>query len=158
LTNNDEIRRQWTYFFIYKSFSCIPFTFFSSFIVVSLTYRTFVDAIDYIYRRILFKKQWDQLNLEKNDEKDSFCCNLFDLNDDNEIIFCKHDVQYVIDLFESKNDLTNTKKSKKASEYNFTVGKVETNNVGRKILNGKRLIILFNWVVNNPYEKLLFLG
>ena len=34
---------------------------------------------------------------------DSFCCQLFDVDDEHEIIFYSYDIEYVIELFDNKN-------------------------------------------------------
>ena len=141
---NAEIQRKWTYFLIYKSFSSIPFTFFSSFIVVSLTYRSCVYAIDYLYRKFIFKLWYRNIQINEDNEnsskKDSFCCDLFDVNDEHEIIFSIHDVKYVLDLFETNKTGVVKKSFKKTSEYNYTVAKVERKNFGQKIMKGKNSI------------------
>jgi hypothetical protein len=99
----DEVKRHWKYFFIYKSLSCIPFTVFSSFIVVSLTYRSIVEAFDYIFRRFLNKRPNKTAMRKHLKNKDTFCCNLFDVDDEHEIIFCSYDFEYVLELFEKNN-------------------------------------------------------
>ena len=147
LGDNSEIQRQWTYFLIYKAFSCIPFTVFSSFIVVSLTYRTVVDAIDYILRKILYKRWHIKENNNNAHKKDSFCCNIFDVDDEHEIIFSKHDVEYVLDLMANTEDLNMKKNFKTMGMNNYSIAKIDLKNLDTKfkildkILSGKTFFI-----------------
>ena len=47
---NKDIKKEIWNFMAYKILCSIPLTIFMSFIVISLTYRTFIGLIDYIFR------------------------------------------------------------------------------------------------------------
>ena len=79
-TDKENIREKYIFFIIYKTFSSIPFAIFSSFIVISLTYRSVINLIDYALRSKNKLIPYFSRYFEKG--KDSFCCNLF--NNQNE--------------------------------------------------------------------------
>ena len=93
-TDSDVIARKYLYFIIYQICISIPFSIFSSFIVINLTFRSAIDFVNYIRR---FKKK----SLQKCE--DSFCCDILNVNDKHEIIYSECDIDYVLDLFNGKN-------------------------------------------------------
>jgi hypothetical protein len=131
----DEVKRHWKYFFIYKSLSCVPFTVFSSFIVVSLTYRSIVEAFDYIFRKFHNKRQNGPAMRKHFKNKDSFCCKLFDVDDEHEVIFYSYDIEYVLELLENNN--TNDSVMKKnfkrtKSKHDYCIEYVELKTLDKK--------------------------
>lgn len=92
-SGKEETRRRLWYFIAYKVLSSIPLSIFSSFIVINLTYKGMILLFDQLFRKSYFKSR-------KNDTaKDTFCCSIFNVDDDHELLYCKHDVEYVYDLF-----------------------------------------------------------
>jgi hypothetical protein len=91
-----------------------------------------VDTIDYIYRKMLNKHGNYRSLMGTSKEKDSFCCDIFNVDDEHEIIFSKHDIEYVLELLAYKDDLIVKKNLKKTNTYQFSIGKIEYKNLGTK--------------------------
>ncbi len=127
--DTNELNLRFTFFIIYKVLSSIPFAFFSSFIVISLTYRSFIELVDLI----LFKSE------EKTSKQ------LFLVNDQHEIIYSKCDIDYVINLFENKRSGIKEKKIFKRIEHqqdhSYTLVKIERKNVLARLLNLTKIIL-----------------
>lgn len=97
-----ELKRRLWYFIIYKVFFSIPFSIFASFILVNLTYRSFINLVDFLFSYKSVKKR----NMINKKNSDSFFCNVFHFDDDNEIIYSAYDLVYVINLLsESKSKI-----------------------------------------------------
>jgi hypothetical protein len=94
-----ELTRRLWYFITYKVLSALPLTVFSSFILATLTYRTILNLIDFCFISRSATKKYKLLE----ESKDTFCCSLCNLHDENEILYCRHDLQHVLDLFEKKS-------------------------------------------------------
>jgi len=91
----EELNRKLPYFIAYKVLSAIPLFIFSSFIVIDLIYKAMINLFDFIIRNGYY---WTRSQmLEK--ARDSFFCLLLNVDDDHEIIYTKHDLDYVFDLF-----------------------------------------------------------
>jgi len=144
-----EINNRYIYFIIYKTFSSIPFSIFSSFIVISLTYRSIVDIVDYIlkyknrsipYVAKLFSKS-----------KDSFCCDLFSVDDEHEIIYSKCDIDYVLNLLNSHSDAVAEKNFKKIKKHNYLNESIEKKNFGSKIISIAKRVV--SWDPNFKYSS-----
>jgi len=91
-----------------------------SFIVISLTNRTFISLVDYIFRNK------SSLNRQKSKEssRDSCFCAICNVNDDHEIIYSKFDLDYVLNLFNRNNQF---------SENNKYLNKIDANNLNEKL-------------------------
>ncbi len=103
-TDKDVIDRKYKFFVIYKTFDSIPFSIFSSFIVINLTYRSFCHVVDYIFRYT--NKSVPYLAKLFAKSKDSFCCDLFNVDDEHEKFYSRCDIDYVLNLLNSKDDTT----------------------------------------------------
>ena len=125
-----ELNRRYTFFTIYKVLSSIPFALFSSFIVVSLTHRSFIELIDFM----LCKRQQEQKNNS-----------LFKVKDENEIIYSKCDIDYVIDLLD--NRFSNFAHKSKTMSFRtiesceYTVVKVERQNLMSRFLGMSKYVL-----------------
>jgi hypothetical protein len=97
-----ELTRRLWYFIGYKTLSAIPLSIFSSFILVTLTYKTILNLIDFCYIKKSTTKKYKLME----ESKDSFCCSLCNLNDEHEILYNQHDLQHVLDLFDQKEEST----------------------------------------------------
>ena len=93
-------------YIVYKIFTALPLCFLSSFLCCSLSFKAAVNLIDIRLTRNNSEKQ-TKLR-EKN--KDSFCCQLFDIDDEDEIIYSEHDFNYVYKLLNNKPRLVIDKK------------------------------------------------
>lgn len=89
-----ELGRRLPYYIAYKVLSAIPLSIFSSFIVITLTYKSMIALVDFIYRRA---SPYTRYILERKNI-DSFCCLIADVNDDHEILYSNSDLHYVIRL------------------------------------------------------------
>ena len=136
--DKSEYKDRYVYFVIYKSFSSVPFAVFSSFIVISLTYRSIINLMDYMLRNI--GNATLQAKLTKQ-SKDSFCCNFLNVNDEHEMIYSKCDIDYVIDLLSGQSELVAKKSFKKLKKYTFSVAKVERKDFRAKVENILRKVL-----------------
>ena len=131
-SDKNAVNKKFIYFTIYKVFFSIPFSIFSSFIVINLTYRSIINLIDYILRnRSILIKPIDH-------NEDSFCCNLFAVNDEHELIYSKYDILYVIELLDQRGggSQETAKKSFKTFEnYEYSKLKIENKNILAKVKN-----------------------
>jgi hypothetical protein len=94
--NKKEIIRRMPYYISYKVLSATPLSVFSSFIVVTLTYKTIVNLIDLAFR---LRSNETRRLLEAKSE-DTFCCIWANVDDDNEIFYTKQDIAYVYKLLQ----------------------------------------------------------
>jgi hypothetical protein len=134
------------FFIIYQTLRSIPFSIFSSFIVISLTYRCLIDLIDYI---LIYKnKSIPYFSKLLSTSRDSFCCDLFCVNDENEAFYSKCDVDYVLNLLNSKNDSISKKTFQKIKKHYYLTEKVEKKGIGIKLLSVFKS--LFSW---DPYFR-----
>jgi len=104
----DEAKRRLWYTQVYMIINSIPLTILMSFIVVSLTYRTFINLADYIFRN---KSSITKENITEL-SRDSCFCSICNVNDEHEIIYSKVDLDHVLDLF-NKNNIYQTSEHKK---------------------------------------------
>lgn len=92
--DKEELRRRLPFYIVYKVFSAVPLSIFSSFIVISLTYKCVIRLIDFI-----LKYMSDKMRARMIDQsRDSFFCLVGNVDDDNEIIFSHCDIDYVLQL------------------------------------------------------------
>ena len=95
-----DIERILPYFITFKVLSAIPMTIFSAFIVVSLTYRSMISAVDFCYSYSYKEKRVGLVSKGK----DSFCCLVCNVDDEHEIIYSKYDLYYVMDLLKKHKE------------------------------------------------------
>ena len=105
---------------VYMIISSIPLTIFISFIVISLTYRTFINLADYIFRN---RSSITKENIIES-SRDSCFCSICNVNDEHEIIYSKVDLDYVLNLFN---------KNIQFSEKNQKLTDIDMNNVNAKL-------------------------
>jgi hypothetical protein len=132
-TDKDVINRKYVYFIIYKTFNSIPFSVFSSFIVISLSYRSIIDLVDYVLRYKHRSIPYISRLFAKS--KDSFCCDLFNIDDEHEIIYSQCDIDYVLNLLNSKGEKNSQKTLVQAKEFNYVTLLIEKKNFMNKILS-----------------------
>ena len=89
----NETIRQFTFAMSNKMLGSLPFTLFSSFLCVSLTYRTFHSCLDLMFR-------WRRNSIKKDDR--SFCGKLLSFVDQHELIYAPYDLEYVKDLLKAR--------------------------------------------------------
>ena len=118
--DTDEMKRKLWYFMVYMITSSIPLTIFMSFIVISLTYRTFINLADYIFRN---RSSITKENIIES-SRDSCFCSICNVNDEHEIIYSKVDLDYVINLFNTNIQF---------SEKNQNLTDFDLNNVNEKL-------------------------
>lgn len=92
--DKEETARRLWYFIGYKVLSAIPFSVFSSFVLITLTYKSIINLFDYI---LSSRSYLSKLRLQET-SKDTFMCSFFNVNDDHEVIYNKYDVDYVMRL------------------------------------------------------------
>ena len=99
--SKDEIDFMLSYFIAYKVLNAIPLSIFSSMIIITLMYRATINLIDFILKYItpIFKGEMRRINA------DSFCCLLFGVDDEHELLYSRYDVEYVINLLKTSRDL-----------------------------------------------------
>jgi hypothetical protein len=100
-----ELGRRLWFFIAYKVLSAASLFIFSSFIVATLTYRTVLCMMDFCFMR----RSAAAKNRLREQSSDTIFCSLCNINDDNEILYCKHDMQHVLDLFDKTDDKINEK-------------------------------------------------
>lgn len=93
-----EAQRRVIIYIVYKSLFALPFSIFSSFILINLTYRSFINLVDFIYSYRNSDRK--QTMIEK--AKDSFFCLIANVDDDDELIYCRNDLDYVMRLLRKK--------------------------------------------------------
>ena len=147
-TNKDVIDRKYSYYLIFKTFYSIPFSIFSSFIVINLTNRSIVNLIDYILRH---RKRSGLSYLSELFTKinDSFCCNFLNVDDENEIIFSQCDIDYVRNLLNKKGEQFSKKHLKRLNKYQYTT--VEKKNFVTKVISIVKRI--FKWDSNFRFSS-----
>ncbi len=148
--NKDTIDRKYSYYLIYKTFYSIPFSIFSSFIVINLTYRSIVDLVDYImrYRHKSEVSYFAELYTKNND---SFCCDFLNINDNDEIIFSQCDIDYVLNLINSKDEEIQKKHFKQIKKYQHLIVSVEKKNFATKFNSIFKRIL--NWDSNFRFSS-----
>ena len=139
-TDFDVIKRKYLYFLIYQISISIPFSIFSSFIVINLTFRSAIDFVNYLLR---YRKK----SLQKCE--DSFCCDFLNVNDKHEIIYSQCDIDYVLDLFNRKNSSKNHFNQVKHHEY--LIECVEERNFKTKL--ARTLKYIFKWDTNFRFSS-----
>ena len=92
--DREDLYARLPYFLTYKVLSSIPLSIFSSMLVVNLTYRSFVD----LFRFILEMSDAPTKALIATKNADNAFCAWCNCSDDNELIYCQHDLNYVYDL------------------------------------------------------------
>ena len=83
-----------TYFIAYKIMGALPLVFLTVFIIISLLYRALDSLMHYI--RSMKSLELKQKLIE--DSRDSCFCTFLNVEDDNELIFSKCDLMYVIEI------------------------------------------------------------
>ena len=131
-TDKDVIDRKYKFFVIYKTFDSIPFSIFSSFIVINLTYRSFCHVVDYIFRYT--NKSVPYLAKIFAKSKDSFCCDLFNVEDEHEKIYSRCDIDYVLNLLNSK-DSTSKKSFTPLKKFKYLTVFTEKKNFKTKVIS-----------------------
>ena len=125
-----ELNRRYTFFTIYKVLSSIPFALFSSFIVVSLTHRSVIELLEFL----LCKRQQEQKNNS-----------LFKVKDENEIIYSRCDIDYVIDLLDKRysnfEHKSKTMSLRTIESCEYTVVRVEKQNLMSRILGMSKYVL-----------------
>lgn len=86
------------YYIAYKVLSAIPLSIFSAFLVITLSYKAVINLIDFIVR---YSSSLTRAMITKNSQ-DTIFCSLANVDDDNEIIYSRCDLEYVLKLFEKK--------------------------------------------------------
>ncbi len=104
----DEARRELWYSMVYKILFSIPLSIFMSFVVISLTYRTMINLIDFIFR---YSSSLTKKELTKS-SSDTVCCTLGNIDDEHEMFYSKFDLQYVLDIFENNKTPNQNDKNK----------------------------------------------
>jgi len=122
---NKDIKKEIWNFMAYKILCSIPLTIFMSFIVISLTYRTFISFIDYIFRN---KSSLSNRHKSNESSRDSCLCPICNVNDDHEIIYSKFDLDYVLNLFNSKSYF---------NENNKDLTQIDLNDLNKKLKHSK---------------------
>ena len=89
-----ELQRRLPYFIAYKVISSVPLCFLSAYIAISFIYRTF-DCYCQLKSKKLTAESRKFLEFEN---RDNCFCTFCNVKDDNEVIFSKCDLMYVIDL------------------------------------------------------------
>jgi len=104
-SDKKAIEQKYTYLLVFQTFRSIPFSIFSSFIVINLTFRSFIDLVDYVLRYLNRSSTayYDKLFTKS---KDSFCCDLFNVRDEHEIIYSQCDIDYVLNLLNGSESLS----------------------------------------------------
>ncbi len=130
---NGELNRRYTFFTIYKVLSSIPFALFSSFIVVSLTHRSFIELIDFM------------LGKRQHEEEETKANSLFKVKDENEIIYSRCDLDYVIDLLDKRysnfEHKSKTMSFRTIESCDYTVVKVEKQNWMSRFLGISKYVL-----------------
>jgi hypothetical protein len=134
-----ELRRRMPYFIAYKVMSAVPLSLFSTFILITLTYKSFVILIDLFFKNkhLNTKHQY----LIENNRDNLFRgkkCALCNINDENEILYSNSDLNYVLRLF--NKDSSNTAFS---SSKTYTSSFLEYSDVGMKKTTGCLGMCLF---------------
>ncbi len=99
----EELARILPYFIAYKVASAVPLFIFSSFILIDLVYKSMINLFDFILK---YSTSWTKLLLVEK-AKDTFCWLALDVDDDTEIFYSNHDLNYVFDLFNPKKKTEN---------------------------------------------------
>ena len=81
----DETYRRLGFYIAYKVLSAIPLSIFSSFIIITLTYKAVINLIDFITR---FRSPKTRAILAEKSRDTAFCM-IANVDDDNEIIYSK---------------------------------------------------------------------
>jgi hypothetical protein len=110
----DETTRRLPYYIAYKVLSAIPLSIFSAFIVITLTYKSVINLIDYIFRS---RSNLTRMFIKKKSH-DSFCCLLANVDDDAEIIYSINDLEYVNRLLAKHKEMTYEEEGKEDKEKN----------------------------------------
>jgi len=112
--NDEQFKKEIWNFMIYKILSCLPLTIFMSFVVISLTNRTFTKI--FRNKSSLFKRQ---------KSRDSCFCAICNVNDDHEIIYSKFDLDYVLNLFNRNNEFSENNKNLIQIDLNYVNEKLK---------------------------------
>ncbi len=126
------------YFIAYKIMFALPFSVFSSFILVKQLYKTFIIIMDFIFKR--FNHYYSVILKRKS--KDSFCCTICNVDDDNEIFYSQYDLNYVLRLINKKNYETKSMEKIKKSVIKNLEAKYKYSEIV-EINQPKKLIGLF---------------
>jgi len=113
--NIEEAKRELPYIMVYNVLVSIPLCILHSFIVITLTYRTVINLIDFLFRNssVLTRKE-----LTKS-SSDSYCLLACNINDENEIIYSEYDLNHVLNIFDSNKKQTRNNTSFEVSEIDL---------------------------------------
>lgn len=81
----DETNRRLPFYIAYKVLSAVPLSIFSSFIIITLTYKAIVNLIDFVTR---FRSPKTRSTMIEKSQDTAFCM-IANVDDDNEIIYNK---------------------------------------------------------------------
>ena len=144
-----NLNDQLIYFMIYKILSTIPLAIFSSVIVVMLSYRSVINLIDFLlnYRSPLMKEEMKCKNM------DSFCYLLFGINDENELIYSRYDIDYVIDLLKTnKSNTTSQPLKPNDGKYLINLKRNKYYKIKSKVKETKLVQLLKTFTRNHIYD------
>jgi hypothetical protein len=133
INDKNEIDRIYKSFVIYKTFDSIPFSIFSSFIVINLTYRSFCHVADYIFR--YRNKSIPYLAKLFAKSKDSFFCDLLNVEDEHENIYSRCDIDYVLNLLNGKDDTASKKSFVPLKKFKYLTVFTEKKNFKTKVIS-----------------------
>lgn len=123
LENKKRLEVILPYYLAYKALSYIPFAVFSSFITISLTYKSIINLIDLYHatRSPVTRSALRQKNA------DSCFCLLANVNDDNEIIYSISDLEYVMELLDKNRSSRNEDENQARDSCHLTLSQYESN-------------------------------
>lgn len=88
----EETNRRLGFYIAYKVLSAVPLSIFSSFIIITLTYKAIINLIDFITR---YRSQKTR-SIMSEKSQDTFFCMIANVDDDNEIIYSKFVILFLI--------------------------------------------------------------
>jgi hypothetical protein len=118
--DKDEIKRKLPYFISYKVASSIPLFIFSAFILVDLIYKSMINIFDFLIR---FASYWTKSKLIER-AKDSFFCLALNVDDEDELFYSNHDLNYVFELFNQNNKINKSDTDSSFEKIQNTANKI----------------------------------
>lgn len=107
LDKTDQMDKERNILIAYEVLLLLPVAVFMSFVVVSLTYRTMINLIDFLFRNNSPSTREELLE----SSQDSFCCPICNINDEHEVIYSKFDLNYVLNIFDSNKTYSYNKEN-----------------------------------------------
>ena len=138
-SDTTEIRRRLPYFIVYKIMGALPLCFLSVFIIISLLYRAFHNLLYFI-------RSMKSLELKRKlieNSKDSCFCKFFNVDDDNEVIFSKCDLMYVIEILKPTESEELTSEIGKIKHNKKELKNMENSFIKVKSKNESKIVNLF---------------